>query len=102
MSALTKRQIQARLVERGSSFRQFALTHGYQPRTVTQVLARWVGRPDLPNGRVSFRILRDLSLAIGEEVVPGILGPDYAPFACPLVGTDTRSMGVVGPGRSRS
>jgi len=37
---MQKRQIHARLVEQGSSFRRFALKHGYKPRTVTQAVAR--------------------------------------------------------------
>ncbi|WP_047230263.1 phage-associated protein, BcepMu gp16 family [Pseudomonas brassicacearum] len=70
---MEKRQIQARLIEHGSNFRQFAINHGYEPRTVTQVVQRWAGHDKLPRGRLSFRILRDLSRAIGKEVVPGIL-----------------------------
>lgn len=71
--AMEKRQIQARLIERGSNFRQFALTHGYEVRTVTQVVQRWAGHKKLPRGRLTFQILRDLSRVIGEEVLPGIL-----------------------------
>lgn len=41
--AMEKRQIQARLIEHGSNFRQFAINHGYEPRTVTQVVQRWAG-----------------------------------------------------------
>ncbi|MGV6473194.1 hypothetical protein [Azotobacter vinelandii] len=70
---MNKRQIQARLIEKGSNFRRFALTHGYEPRTVTQAVQRWAGASTLPNGRLTFSILRDLSLAIGAEVLPGIL-----------------------------
>lgn len=70
---MKKQQIQARLVEQGSSFRQFALAHGYGPRTVTQVVSRWAGRKDMPRGRLTFRILQDLSREIGTEVLPGIL-----------------------------
>ncbi|GAB3394973.1 helix-turn-helix domain-containing protein [Azotobacter armeniacus] len=70
---MNKRQIQARLIEHGSNFRQFALAHGYEPRTVTQAVQRWAGAKTLPNGRLTFSILRDLSLAIGTEVLPGIL-----------------------------
>ncbi len=66
------RAVQAELVARDSSFRQFALEHGYEPRTVTQVLARWAGRHDMPRGVLSFRILFDLSEAIGREIIPGI------------------------------
>ncbi|MBH3422871.1 hypothetical protein [Pseudomonas gessardii] len=70
---MEKRQIQARLIERGSNFRQFALTHGYEVRTVTQVVQRWAGHKTLPRGRLTFQILRDLSRVIGKEVLPGIL-----------------------------
>jgi hypothetical protein len=71
--AMEKRQIQARLIESGSNFRQFAISHGYEPRTVTQVVQRWAGHDTLPRGRLSFRILRDISRLIGKEVLPGIL-----------------------------
>lgn len=81
MKALTKLQIRARLMERDSSLRQFALTHGYKPRTVTQIVSRWAGSESLPNGRVSFRIMRDLSKVIDAEVIPGILNEEYASFA---------------------
>jgi hypothetical protein len=71
--AMEKRHIQARLIERGSNFRQFALSHGYEVRTVTQVVQRWAGHNKLPRGRLTFQILRDLSRVIGKEVLPGIL-----------------------------
>lgn len=71
--AMEKRQIQARLIERGSNFRQFALSHGYEVRTVTQVVQRWTGNKKLPRGRLTFQILRDLSRVIGKEILPGIL-----------------------------
>lgn len=71
--AMEKRHIQARLIERGSNFRQFALSHGYEVRTVTQVVQRWAGHKTLPRGRLTFQILRDLSRVIGKEVLPGIL-----------------------------
>ena len=70
---MEKRQIQARLIEHGSNFRQFAMSHGYGTRTVTQAVHRWAGHDSLPQGRLTFCILRDLSKFIGEEVVPGIL-----------------------------
>lgn len=71
--AMEKRQIQARLIENGSNFRQFAISHGYEPRTVTQVVQRWAGQDSLPRGRLSFSILKDISRLIGKEVLPGIL-----------------------------
>lgn len=79
--AMKKRQIQARLIECGSNFRQFALSHGYEVRTVTQVVERWAGHKTLPRGRLSFRIMQDLSRLIGKEVLPGILAEsDKQPF----------------------
>jgi len=65
--------VRARLVEQGSSIRQFALKNGYKPRSVQQAIERWVGRDSLPLGRLTYRILQDLSREIGQEVVPGIL-----------------------------
>jgi hypothetical protein len=70
---MAMRAIQARLVEQDSSFRQFALERGWSPRTVTQVVTRYAGKTDLPRGRLSFRILVELSRVTGVEVVPNIL-----------------------------
>lgn len=70
---MNKRQIQARLIEQGLSFRQFALTKGYEPRTVTQTVERWAGSETLPNGRIAFSVMRDLSTQIGVELIPGLL-----------------------------
>lgn len=70
---LAMRAIQARLVEQDSNFRQFALDRGFEPRTVTQAVARYAGQHDLPRGRLTFRILVELSKTTGLEVVPGIL-----------------------------
>ncbi|MCH5442830.1 hypothetical protein L2D25_15350 [Salmonella enterica subsp. enterica serovar Muenchen] len=71
---MNKHQILVRLVERHSNFRQFALSGGYKPRTVTQAVDRWAGSHDMPRGRLTYKILRDLSMAIDAEVIPGILG----------------------------
>lgn len=79
---MEKRLIQARLIERGSNFRQFAISHGYEPRTVTQAIQRWAGHTNLPSGRLTFRILQDLSVFIGQEVLPGILMQDHKHPAC--------------------
>ena len=70
---MKKQQIHARLIERGSNFRQFAKAHGYQPRTVTQVVSRYAGSKTQPRGRLSFAILRALSREVGKEIVPGVL-----------------------------
>ncbi|VVO02824.1 hypothetical protein PS834_02804 [Pseudomonas fluorescens] len=83
--AMEKRQIQARLIERGSNFRQFALSHGYEVRTVTQVVQRWAGNNKLPRGRLTFQILRDLSRMIGKEILPGILTESAEQNSAPAV-----------------
>ncbi|MEX5545226.1 hypothetical protein Q1J68_06390 [Pseudomonas pergaminensis] len=82
---MEKRQIQARLIERGSNFRQFALSHGYEVRTVTQVVQRWAGNNKLPRGRLTFQILRDLSRMIGKEILPGILAENAEQNSAPAV-----------------
>ena len=38
-----------------------------------QAVSRWAGKNELPRGRLTYRILRDLSVVIGKEVTPGIL-----------------------------
>ena len=83
--AMEKRQIQARLIERGSNFRQFALSHGYEVPTVTQVVQRWAGNNKLPRGRLTFQILRDLSRMIGKEILPGILAESAEQNSAPAV-----------------
>lgn len=51
---MTHNHIRARLIEQGLSFCQFALAHGYDPRTVTQTVTRWAGSQTLPNSRIAF------------------------------------------------
>ncbi|MBX9761584.1 MAG: hypothetical protein K2Y24_00930 [Pseudomonadaceae bacterium] len=75
---MTKLQIRARLIEQGISMRQFALTHGYDPRTVTQTIDRWAGSATLPSGRIAFSIMHALSLQIGSELIPGLLNHPFA------------------------
>lgn len=70
---MTKRQIHARLIERGSSVRAWSLAHGYKPRTVTMVLERYAGGVAEPRGRLTYRILRDLSRELDTEIIPGVL-----------------------------
>jgi len=75
---MTPNQIRARLIEQDLSFRQFALAKGYDPRTVTQTVTRWAGSDTLPNGRIAFSIMRDLSQQIGAELIPGLLDHPFA------------------------
>lgn len=69
---MTKNQVLARLIERDSNFRQFALTHGYQPRMVQQTVTRYAGTDKQPRGILTYKILRDLSTVIGEPVIAGL------------------------------
>lgn len=75
---MTPNQIRARLIEQDLSFRKFALAKGYDPRTVTQTVTRWAGSDTLPNGRIAFSIMRDLSQQIGVELIPGLLDHPFA------------------------
>lgn len=78
---MTPNQVRARLMEQGLSLAQFARSNGYEPRTVTQTLARWAGSETLPNGRVAFSIIRDLSRQVGGEIIKGALDPSFASYA---------------------
>jgi len=69
---MTKNQVQARLIERGSNFRRFALTHDYQPRTVQQAVTRYADQDKLPRGILTYKILRDLSAFIEQPVIDGL------------------------------
>lgn len=75
---MNKLQIRARLLEQGLTLRQFAINKGYSPRTLTQVMDRWVGASSLPHGRVAFSIMRDLSIQVGAELIPGLLTHPFA------------------------
>lgn len=72
-AVMKKNQVHARLIEQGSNFEQWALANGYKPRTVTQAVTRWAGKKHLPQGRLTFRILQELSRDIGQEILPGLL-----------------------------
>lgn len=69
---MTPHQVRARMVERGTSFRQWSLTNGYNPRSVTQAVTRWAGDSDLPRGRLTYQILQELSCFIGQAILPGL------------------------------
>lgn len=72
-TAMHKHKVRSVLVARGTSYAAWAAEHGYNPRTVTQSVARWAGRSELPRGLKTYRILRELSAFIGKEIVPGVL-----------------------------
>ena len=66
-------QIKARLMERGGNLSRFARQHGYLPRMVQQTVRRYADTQRRPRGILTYRILRDLSREIGQEILPGIL-----------------------------
>lgn len=69
---MDKRRLHAALIQNGTTFRRWALANNYNPRTVIAVVDRWAGKKSFPNGAMSRRILRDLSIEIGREVIPGL------------------------------
>lgn len=69
----TFRRAYAALVLKGHSWASWADEKGYLPRTVTQVVNRYAGTNDQPRGRLTWKILCDLSRDTGIELVPGSL-----------------------------
>lgn len=69
---MTANQLRARLMERNSNLRRFALKHSYEARTVQQVVHRYAGTGRIPRGITTFNILRDISRFIGEPVIEGL------------------------------
>jgi hypothetical protein len=70
---MTRNQVLAKLVERGSNPSRFAVANKYQPRTVQQTIKRYVGNPSRrPRGILTCKILRDLSNFIGQPVIDGV------------------------------
>lgn len=66
-------RVRARLLSRtGMSIRAWSMARNYKPRNVHAALTRWAGRNRPPMGRIAFRVLRDMSQDIGEEIVPGL------------------------------
>lgn len=73
------KDIHARMILLDTSFTRWAVDNGYNPRSVTQAVKRWAGADTLPRGRLTFRILQDLSRFIGQEILPGLLAEDETP-----------------------
>ncbi|WP_027390878.1 hypothetical protein [Chrysiogenes arsenatis] len=74
---MTQRQVRARLMEQGTNLHQFSKKYGYSYNTVQQIVRRWAGRSELPWGRKSTKIMRDLSTEIGVELIPGIYSDSF-------------------------
>lgn len=68
-----RNDVRANLVARGSSLRAWAIANGYEPRTVSQAVARWAGKNHPPRGVKTFFILRKMSQEIGQEITTGVL-----------------------------
>lgn len=67
------RQVHAALILKGHSYKSWAEDNNFQPRTVTQAVYRYAGTKDQPRGRLTWKILCELSAATGIELVPGSL-----------------------------
>lgn len=65
--------IRAKLVEKDSSLRAWAMDNGYDASTVRLAVQRYAGGATMPRARLTFRILVEVSRFTGIEVVPGIL-----------------------------
>jgi hypothetical protein len=70
---MTRKELNIALAEQETNLRQWALDHGYKPRTVQQVVQRYIGTDREPRGRLTYKILRELSRTLGKEILPGIL-----------------------------
>lgn len=64
--------VRAQLMLRGLSYRAWARARKYEPRMVVYAVNTYAGGDRLPRGRLTFRILRDLSKTIGKDIVPGV------------------------------
>ena len=68
---MSSQRIYAALRARGTSVPAWARAHGYQPRTVYQVIERWAHRTDRPpHGGMARQIIADLRAELGPELVP--------------------------------
>lgn len=67
------RRVYANLVLQGHTLTSWAEAKGYLPRTANQVVTRYAGTQDQPRGRLSWKILCELSQDTGIELVPGSL-----------------------------
>ena len=65
-------QIRVKLLEQGSNMQRFALDHNYKPRTVQQIIHRYANSSHKPRGILTWKILTDLSKAIGQPVIDGL------------------------------
>jgi hypothetical protein len=71
--AMTRKELNVLLAEQETNLSQWAKANGYQPRTVAQVVSRYLGKDRKPRGLTTYKILRDLSRMLGQEIIPGIL-----------------------------
>lgn len=63
---LTYREIHSRLISQGYSFRSWALSKGFNPRTVRATVSRWAGKKQQPFGRIARQILDELETTFDE------------------------------------
>lgn len=67
------RRVHAALILRGYSYASWAEANGYLARTVIQSVHRYAGTQKQPQGRLTWKILCEISQETGIELVPGSL-----------------------------
>ena len=63
----TLSELRQELARRGIDFATFAHRHGWKPETVRQVAYRYWGRPEEPQGRLTYEILTKLREFIASQ-----------------------------------
>ena len=67
-------RVLAALRDKSTSARQWAIKHGYPPRSVYAVIRDWAGRTDRhPHGGQARQIIRLLRQELGADLVPAPL-----------------------------
>lgn len=67
------RKLKAALLLRGYNLTSWSEAHGFLPRTVHACVHRYAGTQDAPQGRLTWKILCELSREVGMELSPGSL-----------------------------
>ena len=74
LRAIDRRTMNSALAGAGITLRQWAIAHGYAPRTVQQAVSRYLGAAKQPRRGKTKAILFGLSKTLSMEIVPGIVG----------------------------
>lgn len=60
-------ELRQEFTRRGIDFTTFARDHGWKPETVRQVAYRYWGRPEEPQGRLTYEILTKLREFVASQ-----------------------------------